>query len=447
MPGVIKVIVCWLFLTMSWSLPAQESESVIYQQAQKNWQVCDQLSGTRAIYACLMNVENLYTENADYNYRLGLVALERGHLGVALNAFERVALLNPQHAGVWLDLAIVSYQMGDDASAQQFLEYLSTTYDLPPSIKEAYQFWISKVSLRQRSQEKGFSGDISFSLGRTSNANGGLSTDRIRLTGYDFPVELALDPAQRARSVWFGQTEANLYLLPTDLMGGSGHLVLRGVARQFQALSEYNQDTIELGLNWTKRYLSYNLQTGFSQLAYRLNQDNSLSIQRWRTQAQGLSYPCSPYGRLDLEIRHHSNSILNDRQLYLVGGMSCPWSDYQRVFAELGGGLNYPQRDRAGGQQSKYELAIGYGQRLFQVGQLELSYRYSHVQDQYGYSVLLENNSQKQLSLHDMNVMLIWPIARQHEVFGGVQYFKQASNIALFQIETKLAHAGWRYKF
>ncbi|NDF71133.1 MAG: hypothetical protein EB131_08380, partial [Betaproteobacteria bacterium] len=52
----------------------------------------------------LLPLEPQLAGTAEYDYLLGLAALQSGQFTLAISALERVTLVQPRHAGAWLDL-------------------------------------------------------------------------------------------------------------------------------------------------------------------------------------------------------------------------------------------------------------------------------------------------------------------------------------------------------
>lgn len=71
-------------------------------------------------YALLIPKQSDYAGEVDYDYLLGLAALDAGHPNEAVFALERVLAVNPNHARARAEIARAYFQMGElDASKQQ----------------------------------------------------------------------------------------------------------------------------------------------------------------------------------------------------------------------------------------------------------------------------------------------------------------------------------------
>lgn len=86
-----------------------------------------------------------YLNDPDYNYALGVYASASGNYGQAINAFERAVLLQPSHAGAWLDLAIAYRRAGDSQTALELLAHIRTNLHPPaylqPLLEEFTRDW------------------------------------------------------------------------------------------------------------------------------------------------------------------------------------------------------------------------------------------------------------------------------------------------------------------
>jgi tetratricopeptide (TPR) repeat protein len=90
---------------------------------------------SRATLDALLTDEQARAGDPDYDYLLGVAALEAGELQLALDALERVVLHRPTHAGAWLDLAVVHARLLDAASAEAILAHVEQTFDPPPALR------------------------------------------------------------------------------------------------------------------------------------------------------------------------------------------------------------------------------------------------------------------------------------------------------------------------
>ncbi|MFG1488418.1 tetratricopeptide repeat protein, partial [Oceanospirillum sp. HFRX-1_2] len=75
-------------------------------------------------YETLKPAELVYAGDAQYNYLLGMAAIDSGHPEDASWAFERVVAVMPHHAGARMDMARAFFQLKDYPRAEKEFQLL-----------------------------------------------------------------------------------------------------------------------------------------------------------------------------------------------------------------------------------------------------------------------------------------------------------------------------------
>ena len=119
---------CFTLGFLSGAAMAQQAEVARAQQ------LLDQNRPAEA-YEYLLPFEDRYAGNVEFDYVLGISALDSGKSDKATLAFERVLAVNPNFAGARLDMARAYFQLGDADRAKA--EFLTVRELNPPAQAQA----------------------------------------------------------------------------------------------------------------------------------------------------------------------------------------------------------------------------------------------------------------------------------------------------------------------
>ncbi len=111
----------------------------------------------------------------DYDYLLGVAAIEAGHPDRATLALERVLAVNPNHAAARLDMGRAYFALGDYDRARIELKDL-LSHDPPPAARDTIERYLAAIEIRtHRAGAVRLTGYAEASLGHDSNVNAGVS--------------------------------------------------------------------------------------------------------------------------------------------------------------------------------------------------------------------------------------------------------------------------------
>lgn len=114
--------------------------------------------------------------NVDYNYVLGIAALDSGKPGLAVFAFERVLTLNPQHLPARAELARAYLALGESDAAKEELEQVRQL-NPPPEVARTIGDYLGAIDLYERDRQAGtagatgLTGYVQMDLGFDTNIN------------------------------------------------------------------------------------------------------------------------------------------------------------------------------------------------------------------------------------------------------------------------------------
>ena len=422
----------------------------------------------RALLQDLLEQQESRAGDPDYDYLLGVTALEAGEPLLALDALERVVLHRPEHAGAWLDLAIVHARLGDIDSAQAILAHVEASFAPPPALRQQIaaarraldEQRLAQAQAAQRSTLQRLTsqwhGDIALLGGYSSNANAGIGVGGFTLTlpgGGTTPVDVA--PEQRPRGDAMLQLRGTVY---RDLFHDDGSTTsvlgyLRG--RRFASEGDFHYHEAAagvahsrpLGWGWLGRQWA---ATGGLSLRHLALGDQALGT--FYTATLGLrsaAGACSVAGTLDLEYRNYSREgYFSSRLPWLGAGLDCRQGAHTLQLAARVG-YDSPHGARAGGDTTRLEASALWRWQAGSAWTLDALLYYVRNSDHSGYSPLLNNGDERTVQRLGQRLALQYaldPAGRWRAVLE-LEHSRDTSNLAIFRLDERQALLGLRYVF
>lgn len=125
----------------------------------------------RQAYAELAPLEATLSGQPEFDYLLGVAALDSGRNDEAVVAFERVLARVPNHAGAQMDLARAYYASGSfDLAEAGFLKLRAA--NPPPAAQQAINRYLEAIQARKHQTQAGWTGFGELGLGYDSNITG-----------------------------------------------------------------------------------------------------------------------------------------------------------------------------------------------------------------------------------------------------------------------------------
>lgn len=119
----------------------------------------------------------------DFDYLLGIAALDSGKPDKATLAFERVLAVDRNFAGARLDMARAYYQLGDLPRAKT--EFQAVMAQNPPeAARLTIQKYLDVISAREKAKQTQLSGYIEGMAGRDSNVNNSTAQSQIAVPAF-----------------------------------------------------------------------------------------------------------------------------------------------------------------------------------------------------------------------------------------------------------------------
>ena len=122
----------------------------------------------KAAYDELAPMQAQLSGQAEFDYLLGVAALDSGRIDEAVIAFERVLAVMPNHAGARMDLARAYYAAGSfDLAAAAFVKLRES--NPPPAAQEAIARYLDAIEARKPQTRAGWAGYSELGFGWDSN--------------------------------------------------------------------------------------------------------------------------------------------------------------------------------------------------------------------------------------------------------------------------------------
>ena len=132
-------------------------------------------------YRGLLALEEQHAGTPEFDYLLGLAALESGRPDAATFAFERVLTIDPNFFGARLDMARAYFALGNQDLAQEEFRAL-LDLDPPPAARETINAYLAAIEARNR--RTSFSYYAEAGLGYDTNANAATSQATVSIPNF-----------------------------------------------------------------------------------------------------------------------------------------------------------------------------------------------------------------------------------------------------------------------
>jgi tetratricopeptide (TPR) repeat protein len=400
---------------------------------------------TRCAVFCLLTIcppAALATGNDDGNddvYQNALRLLSEGHVEEARAAFKTIIAQQKEHAGAWLDLAIVQCGMGLAEEAETLFQHILERFDPPPAIRELIRQLRAK-GCQQQAPERVSNHRVELTRGHDSNVNQG-AANLFSLGG------LPLAPEFLPRGDDFTQINLENATLLTrrNLM-----LYARFQARRHDRLSRYDltsgmaaaEQTLRPG-TWEVRL---GLTLGATQLGSRMYQKQIGAYTRvsppWPVLPTGWRYGfISDLSRVRYPTLQHFDANISKHQLVL---------DFQNGKTRLTGSVgtlrDFGSTARPGGDKQGQTISLTWHQTLNERLASELSWTRQDWQGRKVYFPgLLDTNVRRDQHATLWRASLTHTLNARHSLSLEYRDLNNRENIGLFSYRGKQLMLNWQY--
>ena len=372
--------------------------------------------------------------------------MRAGRFAEALIELERQVMLEPRNAGAWLDYALSHYALGHFEESQAIFDAIEREFSPSPAILAVIgNYRRPRPIAPAKPSTRRWSADIAVWAGHETNANAGLRLNSLMLTFPDTTasIELAIDPRYQARPSSTYQAEAHAEG-ETPLGDSDIKLLGLGEWRDRHTPAEADFGTRQYQAFVGLRGAEWALWVGQQQA--QLGAQKLLDNTRLLVTVERPLAACQARGGGEIERRRYPiQPALDGRYQGILGSLGCPLVGSQLLLTARYGS-DRPKGFRAGGIQTRSELAATLQLPLFTSGRLEMTVNQSRQSDQESYSVLLGDVPRK-IARSGLSVEYAHGMNDRWEWMLRGESWAQTSNLELFRIRSSSLLAGLRKRF
>lgn len=211
-----------------------------------------------AAYDLLLPLEFYQAGDPDYDYLLGVAALESGKYNAATLAFERVLAVNPNHAGARIDMARAYFALNDfERASEQFKIVL--TLNPPPLAKQTAEQHLQRIEELIRAKNPALTAYVEGVLGYDSNiTNVTRDFTNAVFQSYNLVGVQATGNSIARDDAYAGLNVGVLYNLPQD-QETSWYFGLDGKQREYFSERKFRSSTLngQLGFSHKREQDTY----------------------------------------------------------------------------------------------------------------------------------------------------------------------------------------------
>jgi len=380
------------------------------------------------------------------SYGLGALALQRKDYPLAIESLERTIALRPNHVGALLDLAIANAEYGDFDEADRRLDQLEHISPLPPAIAQVVSHYRHQMAEKKRLPLR--SHELKVGMGYNSNANQGLSSERIVLPLVVGDIELGVDSSIHAQDDTFTEFGWESQWMAVNSNNTYPYGLLVAQHRQNHSLGAYNLSWVLGGGGLMIERPRYQANFGLYQLAVAFggnyHQGSTIAMIKFESP---LYQDLTGSLRLQLERRHYPLDNAFDADLHQISlSLMSQKEGALQPHATVGVIADNATNGRLGGDRTNHYLDVGvrYPQQGGRVWEFNL--RAERENDSQPYSMALLGSLQRHLKRQELQFGLTQPLNENQELHFDALWQQTRSNLALFDMDRKEIRMEWRKK-
>ena len=238
-----------------------------------------------AAYNLLKPLEDKRAGDPDFDYLLGIAALDTGRNTEAVFALERVLAVNPNHPHARAEIARAYYQLGEVETSRRQFEAIKKE-PMPAEAAATIQKFLDAIEQAQAGTRTTVMAYIELAAGHDSNVNSGTTaTSTPAIPGFSPGV---VSPEARKQSDAFGNIAAGAAVRHPVSPGFALFANVDGTQRLNKDENDFDQGTIgaNLGMELTQSSNKFTLALQGQQLYFDYNRyrDTTGAVGQWQRQ-------------------------------------------------------------------------------------------------------------------------------------------------------------------
>ncbi|MEH6436541.1 tetratricopeptide repeat protein [Massilia sp. DD77] len=377
-------------------------------------------------------------------YQTALQSLAEGRKSDASKALSRLIEQEPEHAGAWLDLALIQCSLGHGDEAERLFANVETRFSPSREILE----------LISEARDSGCqawrpSSSLSVSLGRgiDDNVNQGASNSTFIVTGPDGDIELPLLADFLPQRDQYTTVSAD-YVRDVTANGSLGFVQVLG--RRYDQMRGYDTAALYAGIESPWRFGEWALRTtgtaGVTTLGGRLYQKQTQLQARL---APPLPLPPRTQLYLTASATHTDYVSLPAFNANVLEARAQVTHQLGVLAASATGGLLSDQArgDRPGGNRHGNYLTVSLRRPLGWNLSGDLSYTRQSWDSASAYSPELLIDQIRSQRTQVVRAGLAWQISKYQSVVLEGRAVRNRENISIFQYNNRQLQLSWQWRY
>ncbi len=370
-------------------------------------------------------------------------ALSEGRPNDASNTLTQMLEQEPQHAGAWLDLAIIQCQLGYTEEAERLFQAIESRFAPPPGIMEVIH------SHRAKGCKKPSSDSFFIMLGRgnDSNVNQGASNPNFSIGSGSSQIDLVLLPAYLPQQNQYTFLSTN-YARNLNAAGDVGYVQFR--ARQNDSLTQYDTTSLLFGLEHPWRWGGWSGRSGGSVGLLTLGNQ----LYQKQTQVQTRLFPSLsflPSEKMQFSVlgslAHVTYARLSnfDSNTLELSGQLAYQGDKNYAVANVGTLFDRGEVGRPGGNRRGWFVSLQNQMKINEKLRAEFGWTQQNWFSQFAYSPGLIDQKRHQNS-QLLRAALIIPLQAKHSLQIEWKEVRNHENISILQYNSRLLQVSWQWQ-
>jgi hypothetical protein len=380
----------------------------------------------------------------DTRYQEALSALNNHDPDVAMARLESLIANLPEHAGAWLDLAILVCQSGASGRAEDLFRHIEERFAPPPAIREVIARYRASGCLPP--PPRPLRGQLSLSLGRDTNATLGVPFGEVILgpAGNTFDVQVAA--SQRAKDSIVagleGEVSAPIGHYGTELFG-----YLSG--RRFPSAQAFDTSTWAGAVTQPMRWRDgppAMLSAGLvhSRMDGKSFQNSAYVnwIEPLRAQGADVEWALDlSVVRNRFEVNRAFDSHVVEVRLQHAGKLG-----NGRYTLGVGRMVDAAEAERPGGDRDGWSVQLNLSYPLARRGRLELYLREQHLggSEEYAPGII---PVRRVSTLRQTKIAFAYTVTQREELRLQARRLENHDNIPLFEYTSNALEGVWSYSW
>lgn len=372
-------------------------------------------------------------------YQDALQSIADGRKNDAKAALERVVNREAQHAGAWLDLALIHCGLGNRAEAESMFEHIEREFAPPPAILEL----IGEARASACAQWQPLS-QLSLSTGRgnSSNVNQGTSASA---SGLGLPIDLPLSDEFQPMHDQYTMLSADYW---RDLSANGSVGFAQVQMRRYDHLHDYDSASLFVGMESPWRVGDWTLRSsGLLGLI-------SLGGELYQQQAQ-LQLRFEPPLRLPAGMKFNFGTALSDARYRTLSNFDSTTAEFRSQLSYRDT-LNYgsvsasylldrASADRPGGDRHGWLAQASWRRGLPRDMTGELAYSRQSWDNKLTYTPGFIDTVREQVT-QVVRATLSYPLAPRQSLVLEARVVRNRENITLFQYNEHQLQLSWQWQ-